>query len=89
MTFEYGFGSSIGNDLAVTDQDEPLGTNSNLGLVRHHYYGAPRLMQGAEEVENFPSALGIERSRRLISKKYQRIGDNRSGYGDPLLLPPG
>ncbi len=57
------------------------------GIVRHHDDRlAVVAVQRLEQVENLVAGLAIEIARRLVAKQQRRIGDDRAGDADALLL---
>ena len=56
-------------------------------IVRHHDDGLAVLaVERLQQVEDLVAGLAIEVARRLVAQQQRRIGDDRAGDADALLL---
>src|SRR5690606_39351390 len=76
------------HEPSLVEPDDSLGVASGDLVVRHHDDRLPQIsVEPAQELENLIRGCAIEVSRRLVGEDELRVGDERAGDGDALLLP--
>ena len=78
-------------DPALAHHDDPVRHGQGLFLVvRHEDRGdAERALQRLQLVAQRHADLGVERRERLVEQQQLRLGGERAGQGDALLLAAG
>jgi hypothetical protein len=75
---------------AFLQMQEPLGALGGMRVVRHHNDGFVQVLaQHSEQVENLRRRLRVEVAGRFVGDDQRRVGDDRPGDADPLLLAAG
>jgi len=81
-------GQPILNDEPVPKPNEPPGTLHDRLVMRRKKKRCPLfLVQTAHQIHQRAAGFRIDIGRRFIGQNKGRLRHNRSGDGDPLLLP--
>ena len=81
-----GDGLDIGIDFAVEHIDNPGGVGGEGGVVGDHDDGVAEGMNVAEFFHDDVRGTTIEVTGGFVSKDDRRVGDERTGDSDALLL---
>ncbi len=77
----------VAGDLAVGDADDAVGVFGDAQVVRDEDDGDAALrVQPLEQAHDLRAGLRVEVARRLVGQDDGRLGDQRAGDGDALLL---
>ena len=79
----------VGLDPAVADPDDPPGPLGDLDLVGDQHDGPALRVQLVEQRQGVLGGDRIEVAGRLVGQDQRRVGDQRPGDRDPLLLTAG
>ncbi len=78
------------DENALVEMQRPLGAFSSARVVRDHDDGLAVLgVERLEQFENFITRSPIEIASRFVAQQQRRIGDDRTGNADALLLAAG
>ena len=76
----------VGDDLPVPDPDHPARMRGDLVLMRDQHDRPPLLAEALEQRQHLGPRGRVEVPGRLVGEDQRRIGDERAGDGDALLL---
>src|SRR6056297_2012312 len=77
----------LAGDLAVTDEDDPVGVGGREGVVGDHHDRLAELVDGPpHEVEDLGTGDGVEVAGGLVGEDDLRARRERARHGDALLL---
>jgi len=82
--------TQVAHDLAVGQEQDPVGDGGRVGIVCHHHGGlAQPLDRPAQELEDLGPRLGVEIAGRFVSEDDRRLIDQRPSDSDALALSAG
>ena len=77
-------------DPAVDQEDHAVGVRRRDRVVGDHHDGLAEVVDAvAQQGEHLAGGAGVERAGRLVGEDDGRVGDQRAGDRDPLLLAAG
>jgi hypothetical protein len=80
----------LGDDEAVGEEEHPIGLGGRAGVVGDHHDGATEVARRvAQQSEHLGRRAGVEVASRLVREHDGRLGDERAGDRDALLLTAG
>ena len=80
----------LGDHEAVGEEQHAIGLGGRAGVVRDHHHGATEVAgRVAQELQHLGGRAGVEVARGLVGEHDGRLGDERPGDGDALLLTAG
>ena len=80
----------LGDDEAVGEEEHAIGLGGRAGVVRDHHDGATEVARRvAQQAEHLGRRAGVEVAGRLVREHDGRLGDERAGDRDALLLAAG
>src|SRR5262245_34588124 len=78
----------VASDLAVAEDDDPLGVFRDAVLVSDEQQrDAALAVEPLEDLHDLDRSAAVERARRLVGKDDRRMIDKRPRDRDALLLP--
>ncbi len=80
---------SSGGDQTVADHHGALGSGGHIGLVGDEHDRPAAGVQLVEQREHVGARRGVEVAGGLVGQDQGRVGDERTGNGDALLLAAG
>ena len=76
--------------LPLVHHQRPAGAFGRPGVVRHHDNRLAVMgVERGQQTEDLVGGFAVEIARRLIADEQSRVGHDRPGDGDPLLLAAG
>ncbi len=79
----------VGHDPAIPHRDQAMGPRRDLLLVRDHHQGQSRGMQAFQHADNLHLSPRIQVAGGLIGHQHNRIVDQGTRNGHPLLFTAG
>ena len=76
----------VGDDLAVAQSDDAAGVRGDFVLVGDDHDGASVGVEVVEDAHHFLGRCRVECAGRFVGKDQRRVGGDRSGDRDALLL---
>ena len=78
------------DDLAVLEEDDPVGVGGNARIVRDDDHGAAPVVRGfAQQADDLVAGLRVQVAGRLVAQDQRRVGDHRPRQRNTLLLAAG
>jgi hypothetical protein len=82
-----GRGIERAGDPPVGEQDHVVGERCGRGVVGDHHHRVATVVDDlAQEGKHAAPGAPVKRSSRLVGEHHLRLGDERPGNCDPLLL---
>ena len=82
-------GRDVVDDLAVAEEDDPVGPGSEVGVVGDDDRGDPAVARVEDHLHHGLAVRRVERPRRLVGEEEVALADHGASDRDPLALAAG